>query len=121
MSIGIFKTVGAAGAFLAIAMLSGCAGTATNAEIQALISDVQAATVKACGFLPEEQAVESIIAASVPSLQGPQAIADAICASLSTTASAKLDHKKRLTVNGLPVLVLNGVPTVIHGTMVPAK
>lgn len=97
-------------------MLTSCA---TNPSfppaVNATITAVDAITVKACSFLPEEQAIEAILNANDPLLQLPQQIANVICASVA--GSGTLSSARKFSIGGNPVIQLNGKPFIVHGTV----
>jgi hypothetical protein len=106
------------GAVVALgAALSGCAGltaaTITAAE-QQFISDVQAGSSAICGFLPTAESIGAVFSASDPALSVAGTVAQDICNSLNAPATAL----KRKLGTKLPVLVVNGVPTVIQGSLI---
>lgn len=97
-------------------MLASCAtNSAYPPQVNAVITEVDALTVKACAFLPEEQAIEAILNANDPLLQLPQQIANVICASLNGTPS--LSGARKFSIGGNPVIQLNGKPFIVHGTV----
>ena len=85
--------------------LSGCAGI-TAATTATIISQVQQATVLACGFLPTASTIANILAAGNPAVQAVSAVATAIC----TAVTAKVARRGGAIPN------VNGV--AVHGRFV---
>jgi hypothetical protein len=111
--IGVVVALGAA--------LSGCAGVTAasiSATEQQFISDVQAGASAICGFLPTAESIASIFTASDPALAIAGTVAQDICSSLSAPAPAALAFKRKMGVSRLPVILVNGAPTVVHGSFI---
>lgn len=66
--------------------LSACFPTSTN--LQELINQTRDTAVKVCGFLPTVDTVASIIALNHPAYQTAKAIADAVCAAVTSAPRA---------------------------------
>jgi hypothetical protein len=110
--IGVVVTLGAA--------LSGCAGVTAasiTATEQQFISDVQAGASAICGFLPTAESIASIFTASDPALAIAGTVAQDICSSLSAPAPAALAFKRKMGTK-LPIILVNGAPTVVHGSFI---
>jgi hypothetical protein len=68
----------------------------------ALITKVQAETVRACGFLPAVTTVSAIIATGNPQIASALSIAGAICAAVNSPALSLYGSQKP-TVDGVPI------------------
>lgn len=98
--------------------LAGCASTGVtpvpgprpittgNINIGATISAAEAAAVKACGFLPTEQTITSILATFVPSTAVPISIGNQIASMICNAVVPKASSRRRLSmpiVNGVRI------------------
>jgi hypothetical protein len=63
-------------------LLLGCGTGSLDSQVK----DVQAAAVKACGFLPTASSVAAILSAGNPAVTGVTAVATAICAAVTKVA-----------------------------------
>ena len=65
-------------------LLLGCGTGSLDSQVK----DVQAAAVKACGFLPTASSVAAILSAGNPAVTGVTAVATAICAAVTKVCAA---------------------------------
>lgn len=70
-------------AFLLFIALTGCVQT-----LPEQVASVQAATSKACKYVPTASSVASVLTAANPAVIGVSAVANAICAAMTTKVSA---------------------------------
>jgi len=108
-----------------VALLAGAVGLAGCGTIQSVINgdtslttletQVQADAANLCGFLPLAEDIAQIIKENDPALQTPTSIANLICQAVTSAPTTK-GKFKLLAPGGNPVILVNGLPFVVHGT-----
>lgn len=99
--------------------LAACASAQIAANMTLLTQDVAAITVPLCSFLPVEQSIATIFNAGSPALQTANAIASAICASVSPATAPRAALLMAGKPSGqLPVVVANGHKIVVQGSFI---
>lgn len=93
-------------ALVLAASLAGCATTPTSTTTAAVVTQVQQATVAACGFLPVASVVANVIAsfAGGSSVVGiVEQVAQEICTAAASLKSARLRGQRAPLVRGVPL------------------
>lgn len=99
--------------------LAACASAQIAANMTLLTQDVAAITVPLCSFLPLEQSIAAIFNAGSPTLQTANAIAGAICASVSPATATRSALLSAVPARGAqPVVLVNGHKIVVQGSFI---